>query len=60
MISTDPKFNKPEKVRCDFCGETFIKQPWTSVYSQHDRLVTLCDSCAKKALDSGEVGLIIY
>lgn len=37
MITTDPKYNKPEKCICARCGKTFIRSPWSSVYSTNKR-----------------------
>lgn len=61
MISLDPKYLKPKKVRCEKCGNIFTKEPYSSVYStRKGGLVTLCDSCAKPELQSGNISMIIY
>ena len=61
MICLDPKYLKPQKVRCEKCRKFFTKEPYSSVYSTRSgRLVTLCDSCAKPELESGNISFLIY
>ena len=70
FISTDPKYNKPQRSICAKCGKSFVHGPWSNVYSanysyrfadpQDFGLVSLCDECAEKELALGHVELIMY